>query len=33
MWSLGVIAYTLLTGVKPFNGDNDQDVFKSVKSD
>ncbi len=31
MWSLGVIAYILLTGLKPFTGNSDTEVFKAVK--
>jgi calcium-dependent protein kinase len=31
LWSCGVISYILLTGVKPFNGSSDQEVFKKIK--
>ena len=32
MWSLGVIVYQLLTGVKPFNGNVDKEVLQQIKS-
>jgi len=32
MWSLGVIAYILLCGFPPFYDDNNQKLFKSIKS-
>ena len=31
LWSIGVIAFVLLAGVKPFNGSTDQEVFKAIK--
>jgi serine/threonine-protein kinase len=30
LWSLGVCAYTLLTGIKPFEGKTEEDVFKKI---
>mmetsp|Transcript_25446 Transcript_25446/g.19193 ORF Transcript_25446/g.19193 Transcript_25446/m.19193 type:complete len:199 (-) Transcript_25446:283-879(-) len=30
LWSCGVIAFQLLTGVKPFNATNDKDVLKQI---
>ncbi|CAF1111508.1 unnamed protein product [Rotaria sordida] len=30
MWSLGIIAFTLLSGMAPFNGDNDGDIISNV---
>jgi len=30
LWSLGVCAYTLLTGIKPFQGKTEEDVFKKI---
>ncbi|CAF2386909.1 unnamed protein product [Rotaria sp. Silwood2] len=30
MWSLGVIAFTLLSGMAPFDGDNDDDIMSNV---
>lgn len=32
IWSLGVILYMLLSGKPPFNGKNDEEVIKSIKS-
>lgn len=32
LWSVGVIAYVLLSGRPPFNGNNDDVVFKKIKA-
>ena len=32
MWSLGVITYCLLCGYPPFNADNDQQLFRKIKT-
>lgn len=32
LWSIGVIMYILLTGSPPFDGKNDNDILKVVKS-
>lgn len=31
LWSVGVIMYILLSGVPPFYGDKDEDIYKSIK--
>lgn len=31
LWSIGVVAYILLTGYPPFNGDTNSDVLESVR--
>mmetsp|Transcript_14485 Transcript_14485/g.30881 ORF Transcript_14485/g.30881 Transcript_14485/m.30881 type:complete len:373 (+) Transcript_14485:46-1164(+) len=31
LWSVGVIAYTILTGYPPFNGHNDSEIFDSIR--
>jgi calcium-dependent protein kinase len=31
MWSLGAIMYLMLTGVPPFNGENDQEILAKVR--
>ncbi|NEP85740.1 MAG: hypothetical protein F6K18_02275 [Okeania sp. SIO2C2] len=30
LWALGVCAYSLLTGIKPFEGDTEQDLSKKI---
>lgn len=30
MWSVGVLAYLLLSGVSPFQGENDNETLKNV---
>ena len=32
LWSLGVITFMLLSGQAPFNGKNDNDLIKKIKS-
>ena len=32
VWSCGVIAYVVLSGKPPFNGPDDYEIFKSIKS-
>ena len=32
IWTLGVILYILLSAAPPFDGDNDKDILKSVKT-
>lgn len=30
MWSIGVIAYCLLSGYPPFNADNDAQLYRKI---
>jgi len=31
IWSMGVILYILMTGSAPFNGKNDDEIYKAIK--
>lgn len=31
MWSVGVLAYILVSGLSPFAGENDEETLKNVK--
>lgn len=32
IWSLGVVAYVLLTGFSPFGGDSDQETLRNIST-
>jgi calcium-dependent protein kinase len=32
LWSIGVLAFVLLSGIPPFTGASDNDIMKAVKS-
>ena len=31
VWSIGIIMYVLLTGFPPFNGKDDEEIFKKIR--
>jgi len=32
IWSLGIILYYTLTGVRPYNGEETNDIFRSIRT-